>query len=53
MPNAVYYSGCLWSDHYIFILWFLLFLLLLPFFPRLISALADWMSAILPLMVWP
>ena len=67
----------LWNraDHYIFILWFLLFLLmvalwnretiyifmlwfvlsffLLLFFPRLISAAADWMSAILPHMVWP
>jgi len=40
----------LWNraDHYIFILWFLLLLLL---FPRLISAAADWMSAILPHMV--
>ena len=26
---------------------------LLSFFPRLISAVADWMSTILPLMVWP
>jgi len=25
----------------------------LSFFPRLISAVADWMSAILPHMVWP
>jgi len=41
----------LWNkaDHYIFILWFLL----LSFFSRLISAVADWMSAILPHMVWP
>jgi len=43
----------LWNtaDHYIFILWFLL-----PsssFFPRLISAVADWMFTILPRMVWP
>ena len=30
-----------------------LFFLLLSFFPRLISATADWMSAILPHMVWP
>ena len=30
-----------------------LFFLLLLFFPRLISAAADWMSAILPHMVWP
>jgi len=43
----------LWNraDHYIFILWFL------PssssFFPRLISAVADWMFAILPHMMWP
>ena len=26
---------------------------LLSFFPRLISAAADWMSTILPHMVWP
>jgi len=32
--------------HYIFALWFLSFFLLL-FFPRLISAVADWMSTIL------
>ena len=44
----------LWNraDHYIFALWFLL-LLLSSFFPRLISAVADWMSAILLHMVWP
>ena len=30
-----------------------LFFLLSSFFPRLISAAADWMSAILPHMVWP
>ena len=30
-----------------------LFFFLLLFFPRLISAAADWMSAILPHMVWP
>jgi len=29
------------------------FFLLLSFFPRLISAAADWMSTILPHMVWP
>jgi len=40
----------LWNraDRYIFALWFLLS----SFFPRLISAVADWMSAILPHMVW-
>jgi len=42
----------LWNraDHYTFALW----LLLSSFFiPRLISAAADWMSAILPHIVWP
>jgi len=29
------------------------FFFFLLFFPRLISAIADWMSAILPHMVWP
>ena len=44
----------LWNraDHYIFILSFVLLSLYL-FFPRLISAFADWMSAVLPHMVWP
>jgi len=37
---------CNRADHYIFALWFL------PFFPRLISVVADWMSAVLPHMVW-
>jgi len=42
------------ADHYIFILSFVLLssFFLLFFFPRLISAAADWMSAILPHMVW-
>jgi len=31
------------AGHYIFVLWFLL-----AFFPRLILAVADWMSTILP-----
>ena len=44
----------LWNrtDHYIFALWLLLSFFLF-FIPRLISAAADWMSAILPHMVWP
>ena len=37
---------------YIFMLWFVLSSSS-SFFPRLISAAADWMSAILPHMVWP
>ena len=44
---------CNRADHYIFMLWFVLLLLSSSFFPRLISAAADWMSAILPHMVWP
>ena len=46
------YSCCLWNraDHYVFILWFLFLLLS---FPRLVSAVTDWMSAILPHMAWP
>jgi len=37
--------------HYIFVLFFFFFLLLHS--PRLISAIAEWMSTILPHMVWP
>jgi len=40
------------AGHYIFALWFLLLLLPFFFFPRLISAVADWMSTILPHIVW-
>jgi len=45
----------LWNraGHYISALWFLSFFFLLSFFPRLISAAADWISTILPHMVWP
>jgi len=40
--------------HYIFAMWFLSIFYLLSFFiHRLISAAADWMSTILPHMVWP
>jgi len=39
---------CNTAEHYIFILWFLLSI----FFPRLISAVAEWMSAILAHMMW-
>jgi len=48
--------AALWNraGHYIFALWFLLpSIYLLSYFPRLIWAVADWMSAILPHMVWP
>jgi len=41
---------CNRADHYIFILFLLLLLFL---FPRLISAVGDWMFAILRHMVWP
>ena len=42
---------CSTADHYIFDLWFLSFFIL-SFFPRLISAVGDWMSTILPHMVY-
>jgi len=38
--------------HYIFALWFLSSIFYLFFIPRLISAVTDWMSAILLHMVW-
>jgi len=38
------------AGHYIFVLWFLLSSS--TSFPRLISAVTDWMSTILPHMVW-
>ena len=43
------------ADHYIFMLWFVVVVVVVVLlsFPRLISAAADWMSAILPHMVWP
>jgi len=39
--------------HYIFVLFLSSSSFFLGFFPRLISAVADWMSAILAHMVWP
>jgi len=41
------------ADIIIFAPWFLLSSFYLFVFPRLISAVADWMSAILPHIVWP
>jgi len=45
----------LWNraDHYIFIPVVCSIFLSFFFFPRIISAAADWLSAILPHMVWP
>ena len=40
------------AGQYIFALWFLLSFYLSSFFPRLILAVADWMSTILLHMVW-
>jgi len=47
--------AALWNraGHYIFALWFLLLSSSSFFFPCLISAAADWVSTILPHMVWP
>jgi len=44
------FMAALWNraDDYIFVLWFISI-----FFPRLFSAVGDWMSTILPHMVWP
>jgi len=57
---ALFALCCLWSPYgigqtIIFLPCGLFFYLptFLSFFPRLISAVADWMSAILPHMVWP
>jgi len=52
VQQTTVFMVALWNraDSYIFIL---SFVLLLSFFPRLISAVTDWMSAILPHMVWP
>ena len=46
---------CNRADHYIFMLWFVLLLSssFFLFFPRLISAVGDWMFTILWHMVWP
>jgi len=46
---------CNRAGRYILILWFLssIYLLSSTFFPRLISAVADWMSTIHAHMVWP
>jgi len=45
---------CNSAGHYIFALWFLSSsFFLFSFFPRLISAAADWMSTILWHIVWP
>jgi len=51
---SAFVMAALWNraGHYIFILWFLL-LSSSSFFHRRISAVADWMSTILPHMVWP
>ena len=52
IPNGCFtlIMVALWNraDHYIFAMWFLL---LPSFFPRLISAITDWMSVILPHVV--
>jgi len=51
--KTCFFMIALWNREtiYIFMLWFVLSSS--SFFPRLILAAADWMSAILPHMVWP
>jgi len=50
-----HFMVALWNraDHYIFALWFLLLSSSSFFFPHLISAVGDWMSAILTHTAWP
>jgi len=43
---------CNRAGHYILALWFLSFYCLSSFFPRPISAVAEWISTILLHMVW-
>jgi len=55
--TKVMHQSSLWSPYVIgqtiiFSFCFFFFLLLLSFFPRLISAVGDWMSTILWHMVW-
>jgi len=61
-PSDHYFCSVCWfvmvalcnrADHYIFALWFLSSIFYLLFFPRLISAVGDWMSTILLHMAWP
>ena len=53
LTNVSMVALCNRADHYIFALWFLSFFFLSSFFPRLISAVGDWMYTILPHMMWP
>jgi len=54
LKSFVVFMVALWNraDHYIFCP-VVSFLLSSSFFPRLISAVGDWMPTILPHMVWP
>jgi len=52
LQPVVMVAQCNRADHYIFIL-FYSFFFFLSFFPRLISAVGDWMFTILWHMVWP
>ena len=51
--SVIMVALCNRADHYIFMLWFVLLLSFFLFFPRLISAVGDWMFTILWHMVWP
>ena len=51
MHGYLFMALCNRADHYIFALWFLSFFFFL-FLPRLISAVRDWMSTILPVHTW-
>jgi len=55
LNHHFFIMAALWNraDHYIFALWFLSFSFFFLLFHRLISAVRDWMSTILPHTVWP
>jgi len=48
---CIFMAAHLWAGQYILPLCF--FFILLLFFPGIFSAVADWMSAILPHVMWP
>jgi len=52
---AIGFMTALWNTtgHYFVPCGFSIFYLLSSFFPRLISAVTDWISTILPHMMWP
>jgi len=46
-------AACVANAHIVFLSGFFILSFFFLVFPRLISVVADWMSTILPHMVWP